>query len=910
LTCTGAAALDALEPRRLLSGTVIYTNGTLTVAGSSGGNVIALASTSSGVSVTLDGVKSGPFAGVTKIVLNGNDGNDSVAVGAGVISCSINGGNGNDTLTGGGGNDTVIGGAGADRLNGAGGNDLFPADATPDGADDVIGGAGRDTVSYASRTAGVRVYADDLANDGHLLPGTSNTDESDNVHRDVENITGSQAGDDLRGAESVANAIDGQGGADYLRTSLSDADTAATTVGVGADTLTGGAGDDFIEAIRSRGQHKLLGGDGNDRIRGGFGKDEVSGGGGNDLLDYAYRTSSLTISLDNVANDGQAGELDNVKSDVEQVTTGNGNDRVTGSSAANSLNGGNGNDTLDGAGGNDTLAGGAADDSLMGGDGNDTFPCGSATDGADQIIGGGGRDTVDYSARTVGVLVYTDGINNDGNHIAGTAVTDEHDNVAADVENLIGSATGDDLRGSQNVANVIDGRGGDDYVRTSLNDPDVMAHRTDGGADTLIGGAGDDYLDAIFSRANHQFTGGDGNDLMRVGYGVDVVDGGNGTDTVSYNYRGIRSAGNSFGNVTLSLDGVANDGETGEGDNVLTNVENAVTGSGHDTITGSSADNLFISGAGNDSVSGGAGNDTFVNRHGDSATSTEPDADTIDGGSGVDFYQGDTRDTTRNVDRNYDPDPNAPQAVPPAAAPASIAAAPPPPSLSGRVLTVTGDDAANTIAINQTATAVTVTVGSAAPRSFAAADLDRIDVNALGGNDVVTVTGSGKKTTRLNGGAGNDRLTGGAGSDIFYCGASKDGNDTMVGGGGTDRADYADRAGPLIVSSDNAANDGEFSTGERDNVSMDIEYVFGGRGGDVIESVRSTLAVGYVLFGGAGNDRLTGGMGMDQLIGAAGSDTVSGGAGFDILTLNDGQADRYRLEGSDLLSGDSLDQKF
>src|SRR5205823_11146206 len=116
-----AATIQLLEMRRLLSGTVSFANGVLTVSGSSINNVSSLSASGGGIVVKLDGVSSAPFTSVKSIIIKGNDGNDTVTVGGGIIGCSISGGNGNDTLRGGAGNDTLDGGAGNDLLDGGAG---------------------------------------------------------------------------------------------------------------------------------------------------------------------------------------------------------------------------------------------------------------------------------------------------------------------------------------------------------------------------------------------------------------------------------------------------------------------------------------------------------------------------------------------------------------------------------------------------------------------------------------------------------------------------------------------------------------------------------------------------------------------------------------------------------------------
>lgn len=71
---------------------------------------------------------------------------------------------------------------------------------------------------------------------------------------------------------------------------------------------------------------------------------------------------------------------------------GDGDDTITGSSAADHLVGGAGADRIWGLWGNDRVSGGDGDDRVFGGDGDDTL-FGDA--GADRVSGGGGDDTLD-----------------------------------------------------------------------------------------------------------------------------------------------------------------------------------------------------------------------------------------------------------------------------------------------------------------------------------------------------------------------------------------------------------------------------------------------------------------------------------------------------------------------------------
>src|SRR5947207_1425392 len=90
--------------------------------------------------------------------------------------------------------------------------------------------------------------------------------------------------------------------------------------------------------------------------------------------------NTVTVTLDGKAGDGEAGENDNVGTDVENVNGGAGNDVLTGSDADNVLAGNGGDDTLSGGDGNDNLQGGAGNDTLAGGNGGDSMSGGDGTD--------------------------------------------------------------------------------------------------------------------------------------------------------------------------------------------------------------------------------------------------------------------------------------------------------------------------------------------------------------------------------------------------------------------------------------------------------------------------------------------------------------------------------------------------
>ena len=278
--------------------------------------------------------------------------------------------------------------------------------------------------------------------------------------------------------------------------------------------LNGGDGND--ELLGGDGNDVLNGNNGNDMMNGGpKGKDVFNGGAGRDRVTYQGRTQVLNLSIDGVANDGAPAtattpaEGDNIAADVEDVSSGGGNDIITGNANANALNGGPGNDIINGAGGNDQLRGDEGNDVLNGGDGNDVMVGGA---GADVFNGGGGIDTADYHEARIGIIVTLDNVANDGVPAAPATATmparpAENDNVKGDVENVVGGSGNDKITGNAAANRLIGGPGND--ILNGLGGNDVL----DGGpgADQLNGGDGNDLLLGK-DNAKDSLNGGGGDD--------------------------------------------------------------------------------------------------------------------------------------------------------------------------------------------------------------------------------------------------------------------------------------------------------------------------------------------------------------------------------------------------------------
>jgi Ca2+-binding RTX toxin-like protein len=212
-----------------------------------------------------------------------------------------------------------------------------------------FGGTGSDTISYEKATSGVRLTPEDgLANDGRTI-------DKENVTASFETQIGSPFSDPQLFGTPGNDVMNGLGG---------------------NDAIAGGFGDDrFITAP----------GDGADDYHGG---PHVSG----DTIAYETRTAPLTIDLDNAADDGQTGEFDNVRSNIERIIGGSGVDTMFSLNALSKLEGRGGDDNLFGGGSADSLVGGSGEDELDGGAGADTI---SARDGEhDDIDCGSEIDTL------------------------------------------------------------------------------------------------------------------------------------------------------------------------------------------------------------------------------------------------------------------------------------------------------------------------------------------------------------------------------------------------------------------------------------------------------------------------------------------------------------------------------------
>jgi serralysin len=194
----------------------------------------------------------------------------------------------------------------------------------------------------------------------------------------------------------------------------------------------------------------------------------------------------------------------------------------------------------------------------------------------------GGNDTLSLGKGRTRIDL-NDGASSDTGGLRGNVLIA----VGTMIENAIGGGRDDSILGNE-VANTLTGKGGNDKLLGAL------------GADTLNGGQGADRLD-----------------------------GGRGLDTVLY-------LGSS--DVRINLSKTLQ--KTGQGEDRLLKIENVVSGSGDDTLTGNDVANILGAGGGDDQLIGGNGNDQLIGGTGDDQLIGGNGDDRLSGGRGNDILRG------------------------------------------------------------------------------------------------------------------------------------------------------------------------------------------------------------------------------------------------------------------------------
>lgn len=483
-----------------------------------------------------------------------SDGGDT----PGVDSDTILGGIGDDTLGGGGGNDVIRGGDGNDFARLGSGNDLF-AWSPGDDNDTVEGQDGIDTLDFLGSGGAENITI--TANGPRI-----------SFFRDIANVTM-----DLRGVETLL--FHALGSADNITVNaLAGTDAERVLVDL-EGSLGSGAGDGQADAVRVHGTES------GDRltITGAGTTAKVSG------LPYLVKVSNLEAD-DSIQVFGNGGaDLINASGAIAgahkiQLDGGDGSDTIIGSASADVIIGGDGRDFVRGNAGDDVAFLGSADDryAWKTGDGNDII---EGQGGEDKLgfVGGTAGETFEFAANggRVRVLSSIDAALIDIDDIERVSLR-----PGAGSDSLsIGDLTGTDLKrvdidlvekpgsGSPDIVTLV-GTAAADFVLLSLVDGDILvgglyATAVIHGAnaqDRLVinGGIGGDLLDASVLpavKAQLDFRGSDGNDIMLGSDGADRFLWSPGDDNDTINGRGGKDLLDFSGSAASEIVNILSNGQ-------------------------------------------------------------------------------------------------------------------------------------------------------------------------------------------------------------------------------------------------------------------------------------------------------------------------------------------------------------
>ncbi|OYU48255.1 MAG: hypothetical protein CFE31_11385 [Rhizobiales bacterium PAR1] len=843
------------------------------------------------------------------------------------------------SITGSAGDNTLIGGLGTDRLDGNGGADTLAAGAGNDSVTyrgletSIDGGAGNDTLVVVG--GGISVMN---------LAAPSGVDQTTGDAVAVTNFENLDAG-----GLSTAISVTGTSGINLL------------TTGSGGDTIDGGGGADVIVA-----------GDGNDRVSLYGTEVSLEGGTGTNTLVLAARQDIDLSGADQSL--GDAALVTNFQ-DVDASALGASQGvSLTGSSGANSLAGGAGNDSLEGNGGADTLLGGGGNDAI-------TYR------GSEAVLDGGvGSDTLVLAAASgitaVNFAVSTGTDQTIGDIISVTNFENLDAATLSNALNVTGSASSNTLR-TGSGDDLIHGGGGADIILAGAGNDSVDYL---GSETTLDGGAGSNTLvlqnSAVINLAAADQTAGDaatvtgfthvdasglsliqtavitgstgantllggaGNDTLDGNGGVDILGGGGGADTLTF--RGSETSidggtgsdtlvlGAAGGISAINLSVGAGFDET-VGDTVsVTNIENinASTLSTAITVTGSTGANSLTGGAGNDTIDGNGGADVIAASGGNDMVTYSGSEASIDGGTGSNTLILRASGGITGIDLSGLA--GSDQTVGDNVFVANFANLDASIFLASQGLGITGSTAANTIlagaggdtidglggtdvilagggadTVSYHATEITLDGGAGSDTLVltTGGGISAVNLSVAGGTDQTTgdtvsvtnfenleahivsaalnVIGSAAANA-LTTGSGNDTIDGLSGADAIDAGAGNDSvsyygtEATIDGGSGTNTLTLRTVANVNLASLDQTLADA-VTVSQFQNVDG------------------SALVTGVSMTGSAGVNTLIGGSGNDTLNGNGGADSLNGNGGADILAYHGSETSLDGGSGNDTL---------
>ena len=504
------------------------------------------------------------------------------------------------------------------------------------GADVLDGRSGFDYARYLSSTSGLSA---NLSN-----PAENTGDAAGDVYISIEGLMGSDFFDSLTGnggsnwlvGEGDADALDGQAGFDYAAYWTASAGLTASLATPAINTGDA-AGDTYVSIeglVGSNFGDTLIGDGGDNHLRGEAGADSLIGGDGIDTAVYLGNRASYSIA----ENGGSITIIDIRAGSPEGIDT---------VSAVELFQFADGTVSLVNLVNDAPVVATAILDQSS--PANRTWAFQVPANSFSDVNG----DVLTYTAMLGEDLALPDWLTFDGDTqmFSGTppanfsgsldlrVIASDGELIVSDTFTLnitsvitngnsggtVTGTTGDD---------VIDAAGGNDIVNAGAGNDSVLAGT---GNDVVNAGSGNDTVTG--ESGSDAVLGGNGNDtfIATIGDANDVYSGGGGTDTLNMSAVGA--------SLMVNLDnGLASSPQTGR--DGLSSIENAIGGSGNDTITGSGAANVLDAWAGNDTINAGDGADTVIGGFGN---------DTMNGGAGSDtfmFAPGFGNDRINGLDAN------------------------------------------------------------------------------------------------------------------------------------------------------------------------------------------------------------------------------------------------------------------
>jgi Ca2+-binding RTX toxin-like protein len=894
-----------------------FSAGVLTVTGDGADNTIEVSRDAAGKLLVNGGavsIKRGTatVANTKSIQINGQGGNDTLSLNeanGALPKANIYGGAGNDTLIGSSGRDQLFGQAGNDVLLGKGGNDLLFGGANNDtltggDADDQVfgeagndrfiwnpgddtdlneGGSGTDTIEvnggngtevFTTTANGSRVRFDrldpapfsiDIGTSENLVVNANGGDDSFSATGNLaaliqitvdggtgnDTLLGSNGNDLLLGGDGN-DFIDGQQGNDTIFLGAND-DTFQWDPGDGSDTVEGQDGNDLLLFNGSAGNELFEASANGSRVRftrnlgnivmdlNGLERIDVNALGGIDTVTVNSLAGTNVTSFS--ANLGAIGGVGDAQADTVIVNGTSGNDIIdvfgSGSSVAvlglatvvnvTGSEGANDSLVINALGGDDgvtastlpagviklTIDGDSGNDNLLGSQGADTFLGG---DGVDFVFGDNGNDLAFLGAND-DVFQWDPGDGNDT--IEGQDGVDKMLFFGSSAgENIDIFANGPRLQLFRNVANVT----------LDTDGLELIELRALGGADNIVVSdlTGTDATRIDFDLRGPNGGGDESADSITVN-GTQVADTyGAAGDSGGISIFCLQAALNIFFaeqvNDRLTLNGLGGDDTIDNTSLEADGIQLVVNGGlGADVMIGSEGNDLFFGGDGDDTAFMGDGDDTFVWNPGD-------DNDILEGQDGFDAMQ-----------------------------------------FNGANVAEVIDIAANGDRVRFTRNIANVVMDLD--------DVERIDFNALGGADVMTVNDvTGTDLTEINFNLGNAISTGDAAADTVVINGTSD-DDFLQVLGDASGVSVVGLAAVVNVFGSEPANDRLVVN------AFDGDDVIEGSGlaADALSLTSDGGQGDDVLVGSDGNDTLFGGEGDDVLVGGPGQDILDGGLGDNIL---------------------------